>query len=172
MNQGSAFAPGEALRDIGILYVDGESYRRDLMRQQLVTLGAIRIFVAESGGEAERVFCDVAVGLVLVEQKLPDMDGTDLIRRLRATRFYPKALTPMLVVGDASSPDTVRAALTAGANIFVVKPVSPAKLYERMGWALRDKRAFSVKDGRYVLAVPAPRTAAAAVNSPQFSATK
>lgn len=168
MGQGNAFAPGEALRDVGILYADGESFRRDMMRQQLLTLGATVISLAESGGEALELFLRARVGLVLVEEKLPDMSGTDLVRQLRATRHYPKALVPMLVIGEASDPSKLRALMEAGANIVVVKPVSPAKLYERMGWALRDKRAFSVKDGRYVLATPVPR---AAPISPQFSAT-
>lgn len=167
MSVSNTFAPGEALRDVGILYADGESYRRDMMRQQLLTLGATRIAVAESAAESQRLFRDTHVGIVLVEQHLPDMEGIDLMRVLRATRHYPKALVPMLLIGDASSPDTVRAALEAGANIFLVKPVTPAKLYDRMCWALKDQRAFSVKDGRYVPAVPRP-----AAKSPQFSATK
>ena len=167
MSVNNTFAPGEGLRDVGILYADGESYRRDLMRQQLVTLGATRIAVCESAGEAQRTFCEMTVGLVLVERQLPDMAGIELIRVLRATRHYPKALVPMLLIADASSPDMVKSVLEAGANIVVVKPVSPAKLYERMCWALKDKRAFSVKDGRYVPVVPWP-----AAKSPQISATK
>jgi CheY-like chemotaxis protein len=168
MTQSDTFAPGEALRDVPILYADGESHRRDLMRQLLITLGARRIQLAESGMEARRLFRDTSAGLVLVEQKLPDMDATALIQVLRSTRNYPKALVPMLVVGEASKPETVRAALDAGANHFVVKPICPAKLYERMCWALADKRAFAVKDGRYVLA-PLARPAS---NSPKSAAAK
>jgi len=172
MTQSDTFAPGEALRDVEILYVDGEPHRRDLMRHLLITLGGRRIALAESGLEACRIFRGAAIGLVLVEQKLPDMEGVALIQVLRATRNYPKALVPMLVVGEATAPETVRAALDSGANHFVVKPVSPAKLYERMCWALADKRAFGVKDGRYVLIASSKQPQAAASNSPQFFATK
>ena len=169
MSQTTTFAPGDALKDVAILYVDGEPHRRDLMRQLLITLGATQIHLAESGLEASRLFRDKPVGLVLAEHKLPDMEGLVLIQSLRATRHYPKALVPMLLVAESPSPESVRAALTGGANHFVLRPIMPAKLYERMCWALTDSRAFAIKDGRYVIAPPKPM-ARAASNFPQSAA--
>jgi PleD family two-component response regulator len=167
MTNVSAFAPGDALKDTEILYVDGEPHRRDMVRQLLITVGATRITLAESGADARRIFLTGDVGIVIAEQVLPDMSAATLIRGFRAREYYPKALTPMLVIGEAPAPETVRAALAAGANHFVVKPVTAAALYERMCWALSDARPYALKDGHY-----AHHPTRAASISPQFSATK
>ena len=43
LSQSDVFAPGEAIRNVEILYVDGEGHRHDLVRQLLITFGAHRI---------------------------------------------------------------------------------------------------------------------------------
>ena len=48
---GDVFAPGDALRTAEILYADGESHRRDVMRRLLLSLGARRVQVAESAAK-------------------------------------------------------------------------------------------------------------------------
>jgi len=136
MAQGDEFAPGDALRNVEILYVDDESHRRDAMRRMLMSLGARRVQVAESGAEGLKVVLGTTCGLVIVEQKMKPMDGIAFVRELRSAVNYPRALVPALILSDPASTDIIRAALGAGANHFLVKPISPAKLYERIGWAI------------------------------------
>lgn len=154
MTQQDSFAPGDALRNVEILYVDGEAHRRDTMRRLLLSLGARRVHVAETGNEALLIVRGNQPGLVLVENRMTPMSGAQLVRHIRATENYPKALVPILVLGEAVSPQEVNLALGAGANHFLVKPVSPAKLYERMQWALSDPRPFEAVNGHYVIKQP------------------
>jgi hypothetical protein len=56
-----------------------------------------------------------------------------------------------MLLGDPVGTDVIKLALAAGANSFVIKPVTPAKLYERAQWTVGDTRPFFVKDGRYVI---------------------
>lgn len=151
MSQGDAFAPGDALKSVEILYVDDEPHRRDTMRKLLMSLAPRRVQVAESGAEALKVVMGTPCSLIVAEHKMKPMDGITLIRELRSAANYPRALIPALILGDPVGTDVVTAALAAGANHFIVKPVSPAKLYERIHWALSDARPFVIKDGRYVI---------------------
>jgi two-component system chemotaxis response regulator CheY len=156
MSQGDAFAPGDALRSVDILYVDGESHRRDGMRRLLLSLGARSVQLTEPGPEALKVALATTCGLVIAEHQTKPVDGIAFVRQLRAVANYPRALLPALIVGDPVSTDVVKAALAAGANHFLVKPLSPAKLYERIAWAVADNRAFAISDGHYVIkALPA-----------------
>ena len=52
MDQEEVFAPGDALRNVEILYVDGDSQRRDAVRRLLLNLGTARVQIAESAKEA------------------------------------------------------------------------------------------------------------------------
>lgn len=151
MSQGDAFAPGDALHNVEILYVDDEPHRRDMMRRMLLSLGARRVQVAETGPEALKVVMGTQCGLVITAHIMKPMDGIQLVRELRAVANYPRALVPALIIGDPVGPDVVTAALGAGANHFLVRPLSPAKLYERISWAISDNRPFAVKDGHYVI---------------------
>jgi CheY-like chemotaxis protein len=170
MSQGDVFAPGDALRNAEILYVDGESHRRDAMRRMLLSLGAGRVQVAESGREALKVVFGTPCNLVIAEHRMTPMDGIQLVREIRAVANYPRALLPALVVGDPVGSDVISAAFEAGANLFLVKPLSAAKLYERISWAISDSRAFAVKDGHYVIKPAKPKLAAGA--APTAAATK
>ena len=169
MAQGEEFAPGDALRSVEILYVDDESQRRDLMRRTLMSLGARRVQVAESGVEGLKVVLGTTCGLVIVEHKMKPMDGIAFVRELRSAGNYPRALVPALIAGESASADVVRAALAAGANNFLVKPISPAKLYERIGWAIADARPWVVHEGHYVIR---PAKASASTGAARAAAVK
>jgi two-component system chemotaxis response regulator CheY len=151
MSQDGAFKPGDALNGIEILYVDDESARRDSMRKLLMSLAPRRVQVAENGPEALKVVMGTPCGLVIAEHRMKPIDGIQFVRELRMAAHYPRALIPVLLLGDPVGADTIKDALAAGANSFLIKPVTPAKLYERLQWILGDTRPFVVKDGRYVI---------------------
>ena len=156
------FAPGDALRNAEILYVDGDSHRRDALRRLLLSLGAARVQVAESGKEALKVVLGTPCNLIIAETQLPPTSGIQLLRDIRAVVNYPRALVPVLLVSDPVSAEVIAAAFEAGANHFLIKPLSAAKLYERIAWALADARPFVVKDGHYVMKMVKPKLPATA----------
>jgi CheY-like chemotaxis protein len=145
------FAPGDALNGIEILYVDDDSQRRDSMRKLLMSLAPRRVQVAENVSEALKVVMGTQCGLVVCEHRMKPVDGIRFVRELRSATNYPRALIPVVLLGDPVGTDVIKAALAAGANSFLIKPVTPAKLYERLQWTLGDTRPFVVKDGRYVI---------------------
>jgi CheY-like chemotaxis protein len=161
MPYSNAFAPGDALRNVEVLYVDDESPRRDAMRRMLMSLGVRRVQVAENGAEALIVLAGSLCGLVIAQHQMKAMNGVELIREIRSVKNYPRALVPTLILGDPVAPNAVAAALDAGANHFLVKPITPVQLYERMEWVLSDARPFAVKDGHYVIKRAAARISAA-----------
>ena len=162
MDQEDVFAPGDALRNAEILYVDGESHRRDAFRRLLLSLGAARVQVAESGKEAIKVVLGTPCNLIIVEHLLTPTNGIQLVRDIRAAANYPRALVPVLLVSDPVSAEIIATAFKAGANHFLVRPLSAARLYERIAWALGDSRPFVVKDGHYVMETAKPKVPAAA----------
>jgi CheY-like chemotaxis protein len=151
MAQGDTFVPGDALHGVELLYVDDEPQRRDVMRKLLMNLKPRRVQVAESSAEALKVVMGTPCNIVIAEHRLKAMDGIALVRELRSAVNYPRAIIPVLLLGDPVGTDVIKAALGAGANHFLIKPVSPEKLYERIHGVLNDNRPFVVKDGRYVI---------------------
>lgn len=88
--------------------------------------------VAGTGTDAMRIFEDRTPDLVVLDLGLPDIEGTEVCRRIRRT-----ARTPIVVL-SARGGDTDKVnALDLGADDYVTKPFSPEELLARIRVALR-----------------------------------
>ena len=95
------------------------------------------IVLATSGQEALDRLASEPIDLVLLDVVMPEMDGLEVCRRLRAdeaTSFLP------VVMVTASGDPEKRAAIEAGADDFVTKPFDQAELLARVRSLLRVKR--------------------------------
>lgn len=110
-----------------VLYVDDNAVNRMVMREMLRAAG-IRMDEAEDGETGLRMIEADAYDLVLMDLRMPGVDGAMAIRRLRA-RTDAKALTPVIVVTGDASPTVAAECRAAGADDLVMKPVALAELY-------------------------------------------
>ncbi|WP_406859997.1 response regulator [Streptomyces sp. HUAS MG47] len=84
--------------------------------------------VAHNGAEALRAARELRPDLVLLDIFLPDMDGIDVLRELRAAELGVDAL----FITAARDAGTVRSALRAGALHYLIKPFNQAALREQL----------------------------------------
>lgn len=82
---------------------------------------------------------DSNFSLVVLDRMMPDLDGMELLRRMkRESRFVD---IPVIMQTAASSPDQVREGLEAGAYYYLTKPYEPEALISIVRAALEDRRA-------------------------------
>ncbi|UGY94629.1 response regulator transcription factor [Streptomyces gobiensis] len=86
---------------------------------------------ARSGGEALEAVSELRPDLVLLDIYLPDMNGLDVLRQLRAGGA-PQTEVDVLVVTAARDAETVRGALRGGAVHYIIKPFDAPMLRERL----------------------------------------
>ena len=91
--------------------------------QTLLEMDGFVVVNAPRGHTAYAMAHDAKPDLFLVDYHLADMEGVDLIVRLRADPVF--ASTPIVM---ASGLNVEGAALKAGANTFLAKPFEPSKL--------------------------------------------
>jgi DNA-binding response OmpR family regulator len=85
-----------------------------------------------SGGEALRVVGEEPVRLVILDLNLPDMDGLEVCRRIRA-----RSETPVVMLTARDDETDRLAGLDSGADDYIGKPFSPRELVARMRAVLR-----------------------------------
>jgi two-component system KDP operon response regulator KdpE len=85
-----------------------------------------------TGGEALRSASERAPDLVVLDLGLPDLDGTEVCRRIRKTSDVP-----IIVLSARGNESDKVAALDLGADDYVTKPFSPEELLARIRVALR-----------------------------------
>lgn len=113
-----------------ILHVEDGPVNRALVRAIFSRTSEPRVrdcvlLNAESLAEARAILRSQVVDLVLLDVRLPDGDGLDLARELRNS---PGKRTPVVVVSASVLPAERVAALAAGGDQFISKPVDPAQL--------------------------------------------
>jgi two-component system, OmpR family, KDP operon response regulator KdpE len=118
-----------------VLVVDDEPQIRRAMRTSLEAHG-YRVETASNGEEALVKAVDLRPDLVFLDLGLPDLDGTEVVGRLRSFSDVPVIV---LSVRDSQS-DKV-AALDAGADDYVTKPFGVDEVLARMRAQLRRVHA-------------------------------
>jgi two-component system, OmpR family, KDP operon response regulator KdpE len=113
-----------------ILVVDDERPIRRFLRISLEV--TYTVFEAENGQEALHVMAISHPDLVILDLGLPDIDGLEVIRRLREW-----TQVPIIVVSVRDDEADKVAALDAGADDYLTKPFSAAELLARLRAALR-----------------------------------
>ena len=95
------------------------------------------IEVAETGKEAIEKSKQKRFDLALIDIRLPDMDGTDLLVKLQKTM---KDAVKIMITGFPSLETGVKA-LDEGADAYLVKPVKPEELIALISEKLRGNYA-------------------------------
>ncbi|HZQ99811.1 MAG TPA: response regulator transcription factor [Chloroflexota bacterium] len=114
-----------------ILVVDDEP---EILRWLGTSLGhrGFDVVTAESGREALEQFGRRRPDLIVLDLALPDVDGLEVIRRVRA-----EAPTPIVVLSVQDAEPTKIEALDLGADDYVTKPFGMGELLARVRVALR-----------------------------------
>lgn len=105
-----------------IVIDDDKSILRTFTR--ILQKAGYEIDVAETGKEAFEKAEKRRYGLALVDVRLPDIDGTDLLIKMKDTM---KDTIKIVITGFPSLEVGVKA-LDAGADAYLVKPVKPEEL--------------------------------------------
>lgn len=99
------------------------------------------IAVGADGQTALRIWSDDHPDLIVIDTELPDMRGVDVVARISRSEHAP-AHTPMVLVGTSAGVDAKVAALRAGADDYLARPVHPEELSARVrGLLARFARA-------------------------------
>jgi CheY-like chemotaxis protein len=115
-----------SLAGVHALVVDDETDARDLIQRVLQEQGA-SVSVASSGAEALRMMETLDPDALISDIGMPDMDGYQLIRRIRATEPQGRRVPALALTAFARAEDRKKA-LLAGFQSHAAKPVDLAEL--------------------------------------------
>ncbi|MEU6259422.1 response regulator transcription factor [Streptomyces sp. NPDC047043] len=130
---------------IRVLVVDDEAMVRTGFRHILDTADDIEVVAAVSGGAAVRTVREARPDVVLLDIRMPDVDGLTVLAELR--RMQDPPVVAILTTFDMD--EYVAAALRSGAAGFLLKDTDP----EQLPYLIR-----SLADGGVVLSAKVTRT--------------
>lgn len=122
-----------------IIYVEDDPLVGEAVQEILTQAGHL-IGIVPHGTLAFETIVFKKPELILLDQKLPGMQGIEIVRALR--RLPDLYLTPIIMLTAKAGDDLRDDALGAGANDYLVKPFDPAELVRRVELVL-EQTAFS-----------------------------
>ena len=120
-----------------VLVIDDNLQNREVAEGHLVSSGYDAV-LADSGEAGLLRFQEVRPALILLDVVMPRMDGFETCRRLRMLPSGPD--TPVLFLTALGDLGTHKAALDAGADDFLTKPINRTELLIRIRSLLRIRR--------------------------------
>lgn len=110
-----------------ILAVDDSQTMREMVSFTLSEVG-YEVIEAEDGKAALNVLKQVKVDAVITDLNMPNMNGFELIRELRANPAFK--YTPILMLTTEGNEQKKNEGRAAGASGWIIKPFDPEKLVE------------------------------------------
>ena len=110
-----------------VLIIDASESTRTFMRFILNNSG-YRVTVVKNGAKAMEEIEDQNFDVFLIDLRLPDMEGLELIREIRAISAFEH--TPILAVTQFFNKDSHEEEEKAGVTHWITQPVAPQKLIE------------------------------------------
>lgn len=120
-----------------ILIIDDEVQIRRLLEITLSSNG-FKIIEASTGKEGITLAASQQPGLIILDLGLPDIDGLDVIKKLR--EWY---LKPIIILSVRNSEEDIVKALDNGANDYLTKPFRTGELLARIRVSLRQSQGIS-----------------------------
>jgi len=127
-----------------LLFVDDAPHTRLMLRELLRNTDWPHAEFADGVAAAIRQIQTKPPDLVFTDWQMPGESGLDLIRAIRERPDSPDPLLPVILLTASGGAEYVLGARQAGANDFLVKPISMRRIIERVINAVTRPRPFIV----------------------------
>jgi DNA-binding response OmpR family regulator len=130
MNNTSSLPP--YFEELRVLVIDDQEYMRSVLSSILFGFGIRHVDVHADAVSAYNALGTFDANLVLTDWEMKPVDGIQFVRRVRMDKDSPNPFVPIVMVTGHNNVDKVMKARNAGANDFLVKPVSAKSVYLRI----------------------------------------
>lgn len=135
-------------KEMRILIIEDEQKIADLLKAYLEKEGYTVVYA--STGESGLSLLKDSINLVILDLKLPDIDGEDICKLIRENSDVPI----IMLTARSAEEDKIRG-LNIGADDYVIKPFSPREVVARVSALLRritnNKHRYSFNDRALVI---------------------
>ena len=139
----------EMLKNMKILYVEDDPQAREELLEVLKRRVG-KVFAGENGKQGLELYLDHEPDIVIADLYMPEMDGLEMIRRIRAAGHAPE----VIVTSAVEDANTIIGAIDAGVAKYILKPVDLSELLEVLRqqaaaiYERRNKQAAALPENR------------------------
>ena len=127
------------IRERCVLIIDDMSSSRALLRDMLMSLGFEKVSLARNGVDALHKMAGQGFDLIISDQVMDGMSGTELLEALRNNDRYSDV--PFIMVSSVRDAPVIDSALNLGVDDYIAKPISIGLLQRKIEDVFRRRSA-------------------------------
>lgn len=135
----SQFSTLETLKGSTVLLVEDNNINQKVMTRFL-DKWEIEVIVAEDGKQAVEKIKEEFVNLVLMDLQMPEMDGYEASRKIRALADNQKSEVPIVALTAAALKGVKEKVFASGMNDYLTKPFNPSELQKKLEYYILNKQ--------------------------------
>lgn len=130
------------ISNISFLIIDDNRYMRRIVNSALKGFGVSKLFEASDAAEGFELFRTQMIDIIIVDYKMPTLDGVEFVQLVRTARDSPNPYVPIIMLSAYTNRQTVENARDAGITEFLSKPISAKSLFLYIVATLEHPRNF------------------------------
>ena len=130
--------------NVKVLFGEIDRNARDGLKSALYHHGFRDVRITDSMSVIDETASNDAVDLLVCNTEYADGDVHDVIRKIRHHEIGSNPFVLIIMLTENLSKGTIRKAINSGPDDILAKPISAAKLYERIVNLTRDRKRFIV----------------------------
>ena len=128
--------------ELKIQVIDDQEYMRSVLNSILRAFNIRDVREYADPVTAFNELEEYEANLILTDWEMKPVDGLQFVRRIRTGKDSPNRYVPIVMVTGHNNVDRVMQARNAGANDFLVKPVSAKSVYLRIRSTMENPQPF------------------------------
>lgn len=128
----------DIVKDLHILLVDDDNFTRRVIRHILYGLGIAHVDDAYNGENALTFLDKQNYDLLITDVQMPKLNGLELLKTVRSGKAHTARDLRTIIITSFANTEVLGAALALDANGFLVKPMKPAGVSQKISEALKE----------------------------------
>ena len=121
------------------LIIDDDRFSRSFIKTALLQIGIKNVKEAANADEAREILNNFPINIILLDQIMPEQSGTEFVEQVKQNESQLLDNIPIIMITVDTQEKTVLDAKRLGIKEYLVKPISPNALKQRIINALTTK---------------------------------
>jgi CheY-like chemotaxis protein len=161
----ASVANAEVIKRLVVLIADSRPHTRTLLRSMLLQLEVKKLHEVTDGVAALEALPSLNPDVMILDWNLAGMNALDVLHKARTSTMCPNPNIPVIVLSSSGQIEYVHQAMKYGTPYFMVWPISPKMLQQRLLSIVMEARNTARKYQRRA-PEPAPEPSSAALGVP------
>lgn len=137
------------LSDLRVLVLDDNKHFLSIMRAILRHFGVAQVCDCTDAFTAFELLKSTAIDLAFVDLRMPELDGFEFVSLVRNASDSPNKMLPIVMVSAEGSRAMVQKAINIGIEGYLVKPVRPIDVHNRIVTLIEHPHRYVRTQGGY-----------------------